>query len=124
MTTTEHGPAGYMPAETPPGGMAGGWSRVGATLLDALIVLVPLLLGGIAAIVSNTLFAILALVYLAAGFFYAPVMPAVHEGRPWGKQAAGIGVVRMDGGQVSFGTALGREWLKILFGITGILWFI
>ena len=124
MTTTEQGPAGYMPPETPAGGMAGWWSRVGATLLDGLIIFVPLLLGGIAAIVSDTLFAIFALVYLAAVFFYPPVMLTVHEGRTWGKQAAGIRVVNMDGGPVGFGTALGREWLKILFGITGILWVI
>ena len=109
MATTEQGPAGYIPAATPPDGMAGWWSRVGATILDGLIVFVPLLLGGIAAIVSDTLFAIFALVYLAAVFFYAPVMLTVHEGRTWGKQAAGIRVVNMDGGPVGFGTALGRE---------------
>ena len=124
MATTKQGPAGYMPPETKPGGMAGWWSRVGATLLDGLIIFVPLLLGGIATIVSDTLGAVFALVYLAAIFIYAPVMLTVHEGRTWGKQAAGIRVVKMDGGHVGFGTAVGREWLKILFGITGILWII
>jgi len=124
MATTEQGPAGYMPAATPPDGMAGWWLRVGATVLDGLIVFVPLLLGGIAAIESTALGAVFGLVYLVAVFLYAPVMLTVHEGRTWGKQAAGIRVVKMDGGPVSSATALGREWLKILFAITGILWLI
>jgi uncharacterized RDD family membrane protein YckC len=126
MATTQQGsgPADYIPAATPPGGMAGWWSRVGATILDGLIIFVPLLLGGIALIVSDTLAGLFAFVYLLAVFFYAPVMLTAHEGRTWGKQAAGIRVVRMDGSEVGFGQAVGREWLKLLFGITGILWII
>jgi uncharacterized RDD family membrane protein YckC len=124
MATTEQGPAGYMAAPTPPGGMAGWWSRVGATILDGLILSVPLILAGVALIVSDTLGGILGLVYFLAFFVYAPVMLTVHEGRTWGKQAAGIRVVKMDGGQVGFGTALGREWIKLLFAVTGILWVI
>jgi uncharacterized RDD family membrane protein YckC len=124
MATTDHGPASYMPPSTPAGGPAGWWSRVGATILDGIIVFVPLLLGGIIAIVSDTLAGVFGLVYLVAVLFYAPVMLTVHEGRTWGKQAVDIRVVKMDGGPVGFGTALGREWLKILFALTGILWLL
>ena len=122
MATTKQGPKGYVPAPTRPGGPAGWWSRVGSTLLDWLIVSVPLVLGGVALIVSQTLADMFGLVYLVALFAYAPLMLTVHEGRTWGKQAAGIRVVRMDGGPVGFGEALGREWLKLLFFATGILW--
>jgi uncharacterized RDD family membrane protein YckC len=124
MATTERGPASYMPPPTPAGGPAGWWSRVGATLLDGVIVFVPLLLGGIILIISDTLATVLALVYLVAVFFYAPILLTVHEGQTWGKQAAGIRVVRMDGSPVHLGRAFGREFLKLVFGATVILWVI
>jgi uncharacterized RDD family membrane protein YckC len=124
MATTEHGPASYMPSETPAGGPAGWWSRVGATILDGIIVSIPLLLGGISAIVSDTLAGVLGFVYLVALVFYAPVLLTVNEGRTWGKQFAGIRVVKMDGEPVGFGVAFARETIKLLFAITGILWVI
>jgi uncharacterized RDD family membrane protein YckC len=121
--TTAPGPAGFMPRETRPGDPARWWPRVGATILDALIVFVPLLLGGIALIVSDTLAAVLAFVYIVAFFFYAPVLLTVHEGQTWGKQANGIRVVQADRSPVGFGRAFARELLKILFAITVVLWF-
>jgi uncharacterized RDD family membrane protein YckC len=124
MATTQDGPARYMPPATPPGGYAGWWSRVGATILDGIIVSVPLLVGALAATVSDTLGGVLVIVYFVALIFYAPVMLTVNAGRTWGKQAAGIRVVRMDDGPVGFGAAFGREILKFIFGITGILWVI
>jgi uncharacterized RDD family membrane protein YckC len=124
MATTESGPAGYMPPATPPGGAAGWWSRVGATILDGLIISVLLLLGGIASIESDTLAGLFGLAYLLALVLYAPILLTVNEGRTWGKQAAGIRVVREDGGPVGFGASFGRELLKFIFGLTGVLWVI
>jgi uncharacterized RDD family membrane protein YckC len=123
-STRDSGPASYMPPPTPAGGPAGWWSRVGATLLDGVIIVIPLVLGGIIGIVSDTLAAVFAIVYLVAVFFYAPVLLTVNEGRTWGKQAANIRVVRMDGSPVRFPRAFGREFLKGIFGVTGILWII
>jgi|tagenome__1003787_1003787.scaffolds.fasta_scaffold20107871_2 uncharacterized RDD family membrane protein YckC len=124
MATTETGPAGYMPPPTPAGGPAGWWSRVGATLLDGIIIAVPLILGGVISIISDTLAGVLGVIYLVAVFFYAPIMLTVHDGRTWGKQAAGIRVVRMDGSPIRFPRAFGREFIKGIFGVTGILWII
>jgi uncharacterized RDD family membrane protein YckC len=65
-----------------------------------VIIVIPLVLGGIIGIVSDTLAAVFAIVYLVAVFCYAPVLLTVNEGRTWGKQTANIRVVRMDGGPV------------------------
>jgi uncharacterized RDD family membrane protein YckC len=124
MATTESGPASYLPLPTPAGGPAGWWSRVGASILDGLIVLVPLFLGGVISIVSDTLAGLFAIVYLVALVFYAPILLAVNDGRTWGKQANGIRVLTTDGERIGFGRAFGREFLKIVFAITGILWLI
>ena len=125
MATQQSGPASYMPPTTPAGGAAGWWSRVGASILDSLIVLVPLFLAGVASAAgSGALTGLLGLVYFAALIFYAPVLLAVRNGQTWGKQAAAIRVVRMDGSPPGWGAAFGRELLKLVFGITGVLWLI
>jgi uncharacterized RDD family membrane protein YckC len=121
---TTAGADGYTPAAALPGTAAGWWSRVGATVLDGVIVFVPLFLAGIIVVVNNRLAVALALAYLVAVLLYAPVLLTVNEGRTWGKQALGIRVVRMDGSSVHFGRAFARETLKGLFGLTGILWII
>src|SRR4051794_21188331 len=45
-------------------------------------------------------------------------------GRRGARRPPKIRVVKEDGGPVRFGTAFGREFLKVIFGITGILWVI
>jgi uncharacterized RDD family membrane protein YckC len=67
---------------------------------------------------------VLIAVYLAAIFFYAPVLLLARDGRTWGKQAADIRVVRKDGSPVGAGGAFGREWLKLIFALTVVLWVI
>jgi uncharacterized RDD family membrane protein YckC len=125
VATTEQGAASYMPPTTPPGGAASWWSRVGATILDGLIILVPVLIGAAASAAGiDVLAGVFGLVYFAALFFYAPVMLAVRDGRTWGKQAADIRVVTMDGSPPGFGRAFGRELLKLIFSVTGLLWLI
>jgi len=124
MATTEYGPAGYLPPQAP-GANAGWWSRVGASILDGLIVLVPLFLGGAASAAGiDVLAGALTVAYFLAIVLYAPILLTFNDGRTWGKRAADIRVVKEDGGPVGFGTAFGRETLKVIFGITGILWFV
>jgi uncharacterized RDD family membrane protein YckC len=138
--------------ETPPGGWqqpiatsAGpGWegkqlaswgSRVGAALLDALILIIPVtavivlvvvvaLNDATSGIVAGALSGLLYLVVLIA---YAPTLMAregEHNGQTWGKQIVGIRVVRDSGQQVDFGFGFVREVLVkgLLFGFVGS-WF-
>jgi uncharacterized RDD family membrane protein YckC len=119
----------------PPGGweqpipQAQGWrgvplaswgSRVAATLIDWLILLVPAVVLGIIVIAiaagSDTgaiVTGILGfLAYLVVLFIYAPVLMArggEHNGQTWGKQTLGIRVVRDNGQTMSFGLAALRE---------------
>ena len=131
----------------PPGGwqqpapQAPGWSgtplaswgsRVGATLLDGLILLVPvavLIVIVVGAFVGSDTSGIVAailgfLTYLAVAFFYAPVLMArsgPRNGQTFGKQIVGIRVVRDNGAPVDFGFGLLREFVVkgLLFGLVG-----
>lgn len=162
-------PAGYpAPAQyggqTPPGGwqqpirppspwapyLASWWSRVGAALLDALIITVPALalyflvfFGGLGlfaaggeneAVATGAIigvlvgFGIFILVALAIALLYAPLTmrrEGEHNGQTWGKQIVGVKVVRADGQPVEFGFAALREvvvkWL--LFAVVGGFFF-
>jgi uncharacterized RDD family membrane protein YckC len=119
----------------PPGGweqpiaQAPGWhgrplaswgSRLGAYLIDILILLVP------AVVLTVIVVAIAAgsdtgaivtgilgfLAYLGVLFIYAPVLMAregPNNGQTWGKQMVGIRVVRDNGQSMSFGWAALRE---------------
>jgi uncharacterized RDD family membrane protein YckC len=133
--------------ETPPSGWQqppvaqAGWegrplaswgSRVGASLLDWLILLIPVTalivlvvvvalssdVGGIATgIVSG-------LLYLLVLLFYAPVLmgrAGEHNGQTWGKQIVGIRVVRDNAVPVDFGFGFLREFVVkgLLFGFVG-----
>jgi uncharacterized RDD family membrane protein YckC len=95
-------------------------SRVGATLIDWLILLVPVVILtaiviGVAAgsdtgaIVTGILGF---LAYLVVAFLYAPLLMArdgARNGQTWGKQALNIRVVRDNGQAMSFGWAALRE---------------
>jgi uncharacterized RDD family membrane protein YckC len=129
------GPPSYG-APVPPGGWqdpiaqpGAGWhgrplaswgSRVGATLIDAVILLVPVILltiivVGIAAgsdtgAVVTGLLGFLA--YLVVAFLYAPLLMArdgARNGQTWGKQAVGVRVIRNTGEPIGFGFAALRE---------------
>ena len=116
--------------------LAGWWSRVGAALLDGvfaallLAVVFGLLIacdavGGAVDTVGTVVFGIgLVLVY----FGYAAYLmrrPGANNGRTWGKQVMGIGVVRDNGEEFGLGSALARELLvkELLFGLIGALTF-
>lgn len=108
---------------------AGWWARVGATLLDGLIMVAgALLLGAIgAAVGGRDGFAIGFWIGYALGFLlYAPLMLAYHQGQTLGKQAAGVRVVHRDGQPIGFGRAWLREVpIKYVCGIIpfiDVLW--
>jgi len=108
-------------------------SRVGATLLDGLILLVPSAL--LTALVVGVFLAgsdiggivlgiIAFLLYIVVAIFYAPVLMArdgEHNGQTWGKQILGITVVRDNGQPIELGFGFLREIVvkNLLFGFVG-----
>jgi uncharacterized RDD family membrane protein YckC len=154
-------PAPYPPAppyapipdgpETPPSGWQQpiaapqGWegrplaswgSRVGATLLDWLILLIPVTLLIVLVVVialdstgGGIVTGILSgLAYLVALLFYAPVLmgrEGEHNGQTFGKQIVGIRVVRNNGEPIDIGFGFLREFLVkgLLFGFVGSFFF-
>ncbi len=129
------------------GGLGGaalaGWgSRVGAALLDGLILVIPvvILIAIIGAVASGSeaggivsaLLGVLA--YLIVVLFYAPVLmkrQGQNNGQTFGKQIVGIRVARDNGQQFDFGSALLREFVvkgllfnglgSLLFGLPGLI---
>jgi uncharacterized RDD family membrane protein YckC len=119
--------------------LAGWWSRVGAALIDGVIVGVgglllliaitaPFSLGffasedaGIVSIVIGLMFAIICV--SIAALLYAPALMARTNGRTFGRMALGIRVVRAKGEPMTFGFAMLREVAvkALLFGIASSL---
>lgn len=102
--------------------LAGWWRRVGAAVIDAIIVgvialifLIPLGIGafnadtegGLAATVVALL--LTGLVLVVVGLIYAPFLMAKTNGQTLGRMATGIRVVRTNGEPMDFGTAALRE---------------
>jgi len=125
------------PAEHPkelPWRLAGWWIRVGAQLLDLLIVWLPasaLLLAPILAAESardgsgaetTWLIVAIVMVFVATGvhLFYAPLLmkrKGRRNGQSWGKQICGIRVIRADGEQMRFSDAALRQIIYKSFGL-------
>jgi uncharacterized RDD family membrane protein YckC len=134
-------PSGWQQPIAAPSGWEGkqlaSWgSRVGATLLDWLILLIPVTLlivlvvvvalsSDVGAIVTAILSSLL---YRVAVLFYAPLLmgrQGAHNGQTWGKQIVGIRVVRDSGQPVDMGFAFLREFVVkgLLFGFVGSFFF-
>lgn len=119
--------------------LAGWWSRVGAQLIDWLIIGVGgvLLAIGImapfsilwfadegAGLVSTIVGAMLAVICVSvAALLYAPALMARTNGQTFGRMATGIRVVRANGQRMTFGFAMLREVAvkALLFGLAGSL---
>jgi uncharacterized RDD family membrane protein YckC len=146
--------ASGMPSYAPhghPGGawqLAGWWSRVGAQLIDGLVIgvfatVLLVVLGAIGATgfiadeTAGVITVMLALFVgglcaLVAALVYAPLMMAKTNGRTLGRMATGIRVVRANGKPIDFGWAMLREvvvkWL--LFNVVagsvtfGLAWLV
>jgi uncharacterized RDD family membrane protein YckC len=132
------------PAPVPSTGryaLAGWWSRVGATLIDGIIVgigalLIMVLFGSVfsvgffasdeAGIVSLIVGLLLSFVAIAiVALLYAPLMMARTNGKTLGRMAVGNRVVRANGQPMTFGWAMLREVAvkALLFGIASSFTF-
>ena len=121
--------------------LAGWWSRVGAALIDGVIIglgsivllialTAPFSIGfwggeevGIVSLIVGLLFATLCVTIVA--FIYAPTMMARTNGQTLGRMVVGIRVVRAKGQPMSFGFAMLREVAvkALLFGVVSSLTF-
>jgi uncharacterized RDD family membrane protein YckC len=144
VTTPPPG-AGGPPVSAVPGALAGRhvlagwWSRVGAAVIDGIIVGIgglvllvaitaPFSIGffasddvGVVSIVVGLLFATLCVAIVA--LLYAPAMMARTNGQTLGRMVLGIRVVRAKGQPMTFGFAMLREVAvkTLLFGIASSL---
>jgi uncharacterized RDD family membrane protein YckC len=134
-------PSGWQQPIAAPSGWEGkqlaSWgSRAGATLLDWLILLIPVTLlivlvvvVALSSDVGGIVTAILSsLLYLVAVLFYAPLLmgrQGARNGQTWGKQIVGIRVVRDSGQPVDIGFGFLREVVVkgLLFGFVGSFFF-
>jgi uncharacterized RDD family membrane protein YckC len=137
-------PAGFGGGPIPQQALAPWFSRVLATIIDGLILLIPFSIiyfglfaaalgvgssgsnAGFAAVIVTSLLSMLA--FLAVALVYAPYFmkrPGVQNGQTLGKQAMNIRVVRTTGQPIDFGFAALREVaVKILLvGIAGSFTF-
>jgi uncharacterized RDD family membrane protein YckC len=121
--------------------LAGWWSRVGATLIDSLIIgvgalIIVALFGsvfsvgffdseetGVVALVVGLMLSFVAIAIVA--LLYAPLMMDKTNGKTLGRMAMGIRVVRANGQRMTFGWAMLREVAvkALLFGFAGSLTF-
>jgi uncharacterized RDD family membrane protein YckC len=121
--------------------LAGWWSRVGAAVIDGLIigigaVLIMALFGsifsigffdseetGVVSLVAGLMLSFIAIAIVA--LLYAPLMMARTNGRTLGRMAVGIRVVRASGEPMTFGWAMLREVAvkALLFGVAGSITF-
>jgi uncharacterized RDD family membrane protein YckC len=132
-------PAHTVPAVPASGqyALAGWWSRVGAAIIDGLIIGVGALIiiaafgsvfsvgffdseeTGVVALVVGLMLSFLAIAIVA--LLYAPLMMARTNGKTLGRMALGIRVVRANGQPMTFGWAMLREVAvkALLFGFAG-----
>jgi uncharacterized RDD family membrane protein YckC len=117
--------------------LAGWWRRVGAQLIDGLIITAgaallfvlitaPFSIGffasdevGAVAIIVGALLALLCVAVVA--LLYAPALMARTNGQTLGRKATDIRVIRTDGRPITFGFAMLREVVvkTLLFGVVG-----
>ena len=103
-------------------------SRLAAYLIDAMILLIPVIaltLVVVAIAAGSDTGAVVTLIlgflaYLVVACLYAPLLMAregEHNGQTWGKQALGVRVIRDGGEPMSFGWAALREIVVKGFGV-------
>jgi uncharacterized RDD family membrane protein YckC len=101
--------------------LGGWWARVGATIIDGVVIGIPATLiflalgvgvgsGGdrsFGALIGALLLSLF--VFLVFALLYAPTMMSRTNGQTLGRMATGIRVIRADGGPMTFGFAALRE---------------
>jgi uncharacterized RDD family membrane protein YckC len=138
------GALGVAPADAPVLArytLSGWWARVGAALIDGIIITIGAILimlafgavfsigfaaseeAGTASLVVGLMLSIVAITIMS--FLYAPLMMARTNGKTLGRMAVGIRVVRANGQPMTFGWAMLREVAvkALLFGVLGSLTF-
>ncbi len=107
---------------------AGFWIRFVAYVIDALVLCVPIFIGGIvlyaifadswedeaavSSIVGGAALLFLALIVIA--WLYEALLTSGRRGATLGKQAVGVRIVAAGGAQLSFGRATARYFLKAM----------
>lgn len=95
---------------------SGFWRRVAATVIDNLILIVPIIL------VGAFTFGVGAIALIIA---YGTYFESSEQRATWGKQACGIQVENLTGERLTVGSALFRQVLKFLGNILSIItWLI
>jgi uncharacterized RDD family membrane protein YckC len=103
--------------------LAGWWSRVGAALIDGIILVIPFIIVAIvgAVVGSNGLIFFGYALFFLAALVYAPYLMAREgsdNGQTFGKSAVGIRVVREDGQPMDFSKGVVRDFVgKSILGI-------
>jgi uncharacterized RDD family membrane protein YckC len=107
---------------------AGWWSRVGALLIDTLLLAVPFvaIIVAVAATADENddaawgLAGVAYLLSFVVPFVYFTFMHGGERGQTIGKRATGIRVVDKDGGRLGHGRALGRYAFMFVLGIFAV----
>lgn len=101
--------------------LAGGlWARVGANIVDNLVVTAAIAGVGLttyAVAGEDAGYAAAGIAYGVIILLYAPLMLAFVRGQTLGKQALSVQVRNVSGDSVGFGRAFLREFLKLIFGL-------
>jgi uncharacterized RDD family membrane protein YckC len=129
-------PIGQAPHVFAGAELSGWWRRVGAQILDGLILTIPVIAivvlvvvvaagSDVGAVVTGI---VGSLAYVVGAVFYAPFLmkrPGAHNGQTWGKQALDIRVVHDTGEEVTLGYAFLREIVVkyLLFNFIGGFFF-
>lgn len=136
MPPTGGYPMGYPTQGPPEQALANQGARLGARILDGLIIMVPLIVVGVinamVASSSKGVGVVTALVFfvvlIAAILFYEPYMNSKY-GATFGKRICGLRVARLSDGQnLSFGAAMGRVLIAYVLGfvpfggLLNVLW--
>lgn len=90
---------------------AGFWRRVAATMIDNLILVVPMVLVGMFTLGIGALAVLIA---------YGTYFESADQRATWGKQACGIRVENIAGEKLSVASALGRQLLKLLGNVFSV----
>lgn len=109
-------PSYATPAAVGTGERAGFWPRVGAILIDGIVVsIAQILIGGIVGLVAGEVVG--GLLGVVAAIAYFVVLHAAPRQATLGKQLLGLRLMRDDGRPVGHGLALGRYFATMLSGL-------
>ena len=126
-------PAPQAPPGPPPGGpsgpRAGFWARLGAAILDGLIIGVPMtILVIVATAISDGLGLLANFLYLVVGIAYYIYFEGGPTGQTLGKKTIGIRIIDIhQGGPIGYGRAAIRYLVRIpsaLAFFLGYLWML